>query len=380
MKNKSKNRSGKMSKTGIVIIAVVAVIVAAIVGVMIYLYSVYNKIYVPVDIVDRSDTYSMPEYPSLETGSVAPEESETDVTTEAETAPETLPYEDNPPSGGRPNYNSDASFGNSPNAIPVYGGVPIYKVEQKDPNITNILLIGTDSRDVTMDRGRSDTMLVMSYNKSSGELKMVSFMRDSLVPIEGCDWNKLNSAYAFGGVGLCINTINQLFDLDVQKFVVIDMNGTEDFIDRIGGLDLYVTQTQADFYNKWYRLNVTEGMNHLNGEKTMIHLRHRLTDSDFGRTKRQRAVISEIIKKVTGSSMKEVLDLVDFTSNIVKTNIDMVSMTELVTQVVTNKDKLSLDAQTVPFSDAYGSAWYNGMQVLSFDIERAAARLNDYLY
>ncbi|MBQ7826733.1 MAG: LCP family protein [Clostridia bacterium] len=375
-----KNKSKKIGKAGIVIIAVVAVIIAAIVGVMIYLYSMYNKIYVPVDIVDRSDTYSMPEYPSLET---APAETETAVTTEAETegAPETLPYEENPPSQWKPNYNSDASFGNSPNAIPVYGGVPIYKVAQKDPNITNILLIGTDSRDVTMDRGRSDTMIVLSYNKSSGEMKMVSFMRDSLVPIEGCDWNKLNSAYAFGGVGLCINTINQLFDLDVQKFVVIDMNGTEDFIDRIGGLDIYLTQTQADYYNKYYGMKVTEGVNHLNGDNTMLHLRHRMTDSDFGRTKRQREVISEIISKVLSSgSLKEVLDLVDFTSNIVKTNIDMVSMTELVTQVVSNKDKLSIDAQNVPFSDAYGSAWYNGMQVLSFDIERAAARLNEYLY
>lgn len=375
---KTKNPSKKKKILGIVLIALAAVIVACIVGVIIYLYSVYSKIYVPVDIVDRSDTYSMPEYPSLET---APAETETDVTQETGDTPETLPYDENPPSQWKPNYNSDASFGNSPNAIPVYGGVPIYKVPQRDPNITNILLLGTDSRDVTMDRGRSDAMIVVSYNKSSGEMKLVSFLRDSLVPIEGCDWNKLNSAYAFGGVGLTINTINQLFGLDIQKFVVIDMNGTEDFIDRIGGLDLYITKVQADFYNKYYRMNVTEGMNHLNGEKTMLHLRHRLTDSDFGRTKRQREVISEIVNKVLDkNSLGEILDLVDFTSNIVKTNIDISSMTELVTKVAAQKDKLTIDAQNVPFSDAYGSAWYNGMQVLSFDIERAAARLSEYLY
>lgn len=91
----------------------------------------------------------------------------------------------------------------------------------------NILVLGTDSRNVTLDRGRSDTMIVVSYNKKEGTIKMVSLLRDALIPIEGYGWNRINTAYFFGGVGLAVNTVNQLFGLDIQSFVVVDINGAE---------------------------------------------------------------------------------------------------------------------------------------------------------
>jgi anionic cell wall polymer biosynthesis LytR-Cps2A-Psr (LCP) family protein len=75
--------------------------------------------------------------------------------------------------------------------------------------------MGTDSRDVTLDRGRSDAMIVVSYNSKTGSVKLTSLLRDSLVPIEGVGWNRINTAYFFGGVGLAVNTVNQLYNLDI---------------------------------------------------------------------------------------------------------------------------------------------------------------------
>ena len=129
--------------------------------------------------------------------------------------------------------------------------VPIYKVEKKDPNIENILVIGTDSRDVVRERGRSDAMIVLSYNKKTGEIKMVSILRDSLVPIEGRGWNRINAAYSFDGVGLAVNTVNQLFDLDIQRFVVVDFNGVTDFIDKAGGVTINLTQKEVDYLTNY---------------------------------------------------------------------------------------------------------------------------------
>ena len=86
-------------------------------------------------------------------------------------------------------FDRNASFGRNENVKSVYGKTPIYKVEKKDPNIENILVMGTDSRDVTRERGRSDALIVLSYNKKTGDVKMISILRDSLVPIEGRGWN-----------------------------------------------------------------------------------------------------------------------------------------------------------------------------------------------
>ena len=66
-------------------------------------------------------------------------------------------------------------------------------------------------------------MIIASYNSKKGTLKLTSLLRDSLVPIEGVGWNRLNTAYFYGGVGLSINTINQLYGLDIQQFLVVEM-------------------------------------------------------------------------------------------------------------------------------------------------------------
>lgn len=296
---------------------------------------------------------------------------------------ETLPPVINPPSA-KPAYtapsNPDASFANS-NALSVYGKTPIYKVSQKDPDIKNILVMGTDTRDVTADRGRSDSTIIVSYNKKTGSIKLTSLLRDSLVPIEGVGWNRINTAYFYGGVGLAINTVNQLYGLDIQDFIVIDFNGTKNFIDYIGGVDITLTPEEAQLYSTWTGRQISAGLNHMDSTLALSHMRNRTIGNDFGRTQRQRDTITAIIKQVTSKkTLNELYGIVDYSFSLIKTNISAADLLSLATSVLGNASSLSIESENVPFDDAYQFAWYNGMAILSYDIGQAAARLNNFIY
>lgn len=287
----------------------------------------YNKLaYEKHHPVEREDEYVMPDYPEItidtsgecqEGVDLIPEtemqeteaetETETEVT-ETETDPsESLyaeagkvsdkPAETKPPETLAPVINTpsetktyteiprneDASFGKSENVVSVYGKTPIYKVSQKNSDVKNILILGTDSRDVTLDRGRSDVMIIASYNSKKGTLKLTSLLRDSLVPIEGVGWNRLNTAYFYGGVGLSINTINQLYGLDIQQFLVVDFGGVKDFIEYVGGVDIELTEEEAALYSLYTGRTISPGLNHLDPELALTHMRNRSIGSDFGR-------------------------------------------------------------------------------------------------
>jgi len=276
-------------------------------------------------------------------------------------------------------YDTKASFSNS-NAVSVYGYTPIYKVAQKDPDVENILVLGTDSRDVTMYRGNSDTMIVFSYNKKKGTVKMVTFMRDALVPIAGHDWNRLNSAYPYDGIGLTVNTINQLFGLDVQEFVIIDFNGTKDFIDHIGGVDINLTAEEAAYYAERTGREFTVGANHLGASDALMHMRNRKIGYDFGRTSRQRDVLTAVLRQIMSKPITDIYEILNYSFSLVKTNIPLTSLTSLALSVSTQGSNLAISTQQVPYSDAYKNAWYNGLEILSFDIGSTATRVNQFLY
>ena len=185
---KEKKKKKKWLIVVLCILLPFVIIIGGIVGVTLPLIISYNKnAYVEVPIVERSDEYIRPEMdpqpPEYENLTL----SEDDLGKDLDVG-DALPNNINSSEGtvsSNSGWDYNNSFGRSSNAKNVYGSTPIYKVEQKDPDIINILVLGTDSRDVTKERGRSDAMLVVSYNKKTSTIKMISILRDSLVPIEG---------------------------------------------------------------------------------------------------------------------------------------------------------------------------------------------------
>lgn len=385
---KKKSKKSKILKVVLICFLILIIAVTGtLAGMVLPLVKSYNeKAYVKADIVERSDEYVMPE-----TDPQPPEWA--DVTISANevgrdlTNAETLASSENGGGGNlkEDSYDRHASFGRNENAKSVYGKTPIYKVAKKDPNIENILVIGTDSRDVTRERGRSDAMIVVSYNKKTGAIKMVSILRDSLVPIEGRGWNRINAAYSFDGIGLAVNTVNQLFDLDIQRFIVIDFNGVTDFIDKAGGVTISLTQAEVDYMTNYSngKVSYNVGPNHFNGDRALVYMRIRKIDSDFKRTERQRKVIETLATTIVKEkSLAEIYELTDFGFGLIKTNISLSELTSVVTSVVTKAavSGLNMESQHVPYSDAYTYKYYNGMAIVSFNIDDAARRVNKFIY
>ena len=259
---------------------------------------------------------------------------------------------------------------------------PIFVTNPKDENIVNILMIGTDARG--SERGRTDSMMLVSYNRATNEAKLISFLRDSWVYSPGrSGWNRLNTAYFYGGTGLLINTININFDLDIQYYMKVNFSSLERITDKLGGIDLELSEREVDYINNnggeledkgagWYRLN---------GKQTLIHARNRkIGNGDWSRAKRQRQVMFAFLnramqEKSVGSLTSLVYSLMDD----VETNLTPAQLISLAVDVVFGSE-LQLQNRSVPFEDTWEYAWEGRMAVIHVDLEKNAKLLNEYLY
>lgn len=169
------------------------------------------------------------------------------------------------------------------------------------PNIDNaepfsILLAGIDTGDLgRSDQGRSDSMMVVTINPKQKKSTIVSLDRDILTKIVGYGTNdKLNHAYAFGGVKMSMDTIETLLDIPLDHYVSINMRGLKDLIDAVGGIEV---NNKIDFTLDG--IHVEKGKQTLDGEKGLAYARMRYEDpeGDVGRQKRQREVVTKILRK-----------------------------------------------------------------------------------
>ncbi len=281
----------------------------------------------------------------------------------------------------------------------------IYKVDKIDPDVENILLVGTDSRNMSSLKGRSDTMIVCSYNKRTGKAKLISFMRDTLVPIEGLGknggilWQRLNATFSLSGIACTINTINQLFGLDIQRFVIINFEGTKKLVDSCGGVNVKLTNTPGDpkgevqyIQNSGGKvIKNSDGTYHLNGESALIHMRQRYGSSDVTRTNRQRKVLMALFQQVVASrDITEIYDLVRnaFNSKMFQTNIPLGEMLDLAASVASNGANMSIGSHRIPTS--YWSIRYDmsaqkevskgGAQVLSINFTEQKNKVKEFVY
>ncbi|AAU22110.1 LCP family protein [Bacillus sp. GM2] len=166
--------------------------------------------------------------------------------------------------------------------------------EGSDLDEVNILVLGIDSRGE--DHSRSDSMMVIHYNKKQKQPKLISIMRDSYVDIPGYDKQKVNAAYAYGGPELVRKTLKESFDLDINYYAVIDFKGFAKIVDAVApdGIEVDVPKKMS------YGIGMTlqPGKQVLHGERLLGYVRFRHDrESDFGRVRRQQEVFSKLQKE-----------------------------------------------------------------------------------
>jgi len=251
---------------------------------------------------------------------------------------------------------------------------------QQDDDVVNILLIGQDRR-AGEGRQRSDAMILCTVNISAKTLTMTSFMRDMYVQIPGYSDNRINACYALGGMKLLDECLTKNFGVQIDGNIEVDFNGFMDVIDLMGGVDIYLTASEANYLNRrgnWDVDNSTagqwslyNGVNHLTGEQALAYSRIRyIGNGDFGRTDRQRTVLNALIDQSKNLSVKQLNKLLDQVLPLLTTDMD--PFTEIpgyALKIFPIIGDLEIVTQRIPADGTYQDAWINDMAVLVPDLK-----------
>lgn len=200
----------------------------------------------------------------------------------------------------------------------------------------NVALFGVDSREAALGKGtRSDTIMIASLNQETGEVKLSSVYRDTLLQQSDGTYNKANAAYSFGGVEGAVALLNKNLDLDIQHYVTVNFNALSDVIDTLGGIEIEMTDEEAVHMNNYcvetskvtgksYEPVEGGGLKQLNGVQATSYCRIRYTKGDdFRRTERQRLVIQKVVEKLQSSNLATINKIADDVFEEVGTNFTL---------------------------------------------------------
>lgn len=202
----------------------------------------------------------------------------------------------------------------------------------------NIALLGVDSRDMENIKGtRSDALMVVSINKDTNDVKVVSIYRDTYLKMgDTSTYDKITHACVYGGPEMTVKSLNQAMDLNISNYVVVNFKAVADLVDAVGGitvnvedyeiqqLNKYTIQTANNIGRKEYKLVEQAGPQTLEGVQAVSYGRIRKgVGDDYKRTERMRTVLTLVFNKMKTMSFSEVKGLIDMMVPQVKTNLEM---------------------------------------------------------
>lgn len=193
----------------------------------------------------------------------------------------------------------------------------------------NIALFGLDTREDSFDNSRSDSIIIISINNKTKDIRLTSIYRDTYVDIDGHGLDKITHAYAYGGPELALSTINKNLDLNITEFVTVNFETVRTVVDTIGGISLKITDAEAE------QIGLSSGGTYtLNGNEALEYARIRKIDSDYQRTERIRNVISAVFDKVKTKSITEIMDYIDIILPHISTNMSTNEIISLAPSVI----------------------------------------------
>lgn len=260
-------------------------------------------------------------------------------------------------------------------------------------NMRHLLLIGIDARPGET-TGRSDTMMIVTLDPDGNVIKLTSIMRDLYVEIPGRKNNRINATYVFGGPELLMETIELNFGVHIDHYIAVNFSMLGKLIDSIGGLTLTV---ENEYYMR--RINavikqdnrvlgidrndqlLTEpGEQLMTGKQAQAYARYRYgtADGDFGRTVRQREIITKIFEKLNQMTAIELMGLVVDNFDNVYTNLSVADLASYAPVLISMKDA-EIQEMRLPIDGGYQSKTIAGMSVLVPNREKNMQALLEFL-
>lgn len=258
----------------------------------------------------------------------------------------------------------------------------------------NIALFGVDSTSGALTKGtRSDVTIIASVNMDTGDIKLVSVYRDTLLDIGDGKYRKCNQAYFSGGAQQAMDMLNLNLDMDITDFVTVGFGGLKEAIDALGGIWIDVDSAELPHVNS-YQYTMSEdlkcsytpleetGYQLLDGLQAVAYCRIRYTKGgDFKRAERQREVIQAIIDK---AKQADVNDLIKIVNNVteageVYTSLDIAEILEMVPKIF---DYQIVDEGGFPQEGYRGTGVLGsiGDCVLPLDLEKNVVWLHEFLF
>ncbi|MGM0876444.1 MAG: LCP family protein [Bacillota bacterium] len=190
----------------------------------------------------------------------------------------------------------------------------------------SILLLGVENYSSGGKGGRSDTLMVATFNPADQTMKLLSIPRDSRVEIPGEGLDKINHSFSQGGKELAIETVEDFLDIPIDYYATVNFDGFKNIVDIVGGItvDVPFDFTQNSDDPKAEKLEFFEGPMELDGRYALAYARMRLQDpnNDIGRNERQQQVVKAIIDEIASAgTLFKVDQLTDEVGKNVETNM-----------------------------------------------------------
>lgn len=266
------------------------------------------------------------------------------------------------------------------------------KTQELLDGYTNIALFGIDNRSTgKYESGNSDCIMIASINNDTKEVRLISVYRDSFLAVDDDDdLRKLNAAYAKGGPTGAVAALNKNLDLDIKEYVAVDFNAVMEVVDALGGIELDITSKEAEtmkiYINEMNEVMGTNGtavsgpgLQTVNGIQALAYCRDRYSGGDdYGRTERQRTVISKIVEKAKAASLPTLNKVIDELFPDISTSL---SSSEILGLAAGIKDYELADTQGWPFqltTERMGGKL--GDVVVPTDLETNVNLLHQYLF
>ena len=263
----------------------------------------------------------------------------------------------------------------------------------KEAGVKNILLIGNDSRNAD-EGGRSDAMILVSISSRTNSIHLTSLLRDIYVDIPGHDGNRLNAAYAYGGPELLMETLEENFDIEVNRYMLVNFQAFANLVDAVGGVDLELSNEEVQYVNGYlveynqlegraegtdYLDSSLSGNIHLNGPQALAYCRNRYIGSDFARTERQRKVVAAAVKNAPFALVTNGSELIEGVMSNITTNLTKNELSGLMMQapMMITYDMVS---GSIPLEGTYSNANIRGMAVLEVDFEANKQYIREEIY
>jgi polyisoprenyl-teichoic acid--peptidoglycan teichoic acid transferase len=226
----------------------------------------------------------------------------------------------------------------------------------------NVLVVGVDRRppgseEAQVYGARTDTIMLVQIIPKTGRVKLLSIPRDLLLEVEPGVEDRINAAYAYGGIEQTVSTLKSYTRVPIDRYAIVDFEGFEDVINAMGKVEVDV---EGEFPRNWH---IEEGLQTLDGHRALLYARYRGTPGgDLDRIERQQQLVAALRSEALDwDTIAELPEMMRVMSENVETNLgfqEALSLGHVLIRHGRNAQMTSVQLEGTPHTQP------NGAQVL----------------